>query len=184
MDILEKSKEYAKGKAIDAITAAIEQAYADGYKDGLEHYENERLDSIVDGIEYKDLDLPTGTRWASCYVGGFLHEEMLCYEEAKKLSLPTKADFVELCKECRIDKHNVNIRITGTNSKELILPFVNVEHVTDDKKGDSIAFWLRDDSDDVDKNYARVLPSGEVIVSKNFMGYKMPVVLVLRKEKA
>jgi hypothetical protein len=73
MDILEKSKEYAKGKAIDAITAAIEQAYADGYKDGLEHYENERLDSIVDGIEYKDLNLPTGTRWASCYVGGFLH---------------------------------------------------------------------------------------------------------------
>lgn len=31
MNITERSKEYAKGKALDAITAAIEQAYADGY---------------------------------------------------------------------------------------------------------------------------------------------------------
>ena len=50
MDIIEKSKEYAKGKAIDALTAAIEQAYVDGYNDGLKHFENARLESFVDGV--------------------------------------------------------------------------------------------------------------------------------------
>ena len=34
MDILEKSKEYAAGKALDAMTATIAEAYAAGYKEG------------------------------------------------------------------------------------------------------------------------------------------------------
>jgi hypothetical protein len=54
MNITERSKEYAKGKALDAITAAIEQAYADGYNDGLKHLENEKLEAIKDGVEYVD----------------------------------------------------------------------------------------------------------------------------------
>ena len=68
MDIKEKAKMYAEGKAIDAISAAIEQAYTDGYNEGLKHYENEKLESIVDGVEYKDLMLSSGTKWATAYL--------------------------------------------------------------------------------------------------------------------
>lgn len=35
MNITEKAKEYADGKAFSAITTAIEEAYAASYKDGL-----------------------------------------------------------------------------------------------------------------------------------------------------
>ena len=84
MEISEKAKKYAEGKAVDAISAAIEKAYIDGYNDGLKHYENERLESFIDGIVYKDLKLPSGTKWASGYVKdkGFIGK--FSYEEACK----------------------------------------------------------------------------------------------------
>ena len=53
MDIIEKAKEYAEEKAIKGINALVEQAYLDGYNDGLKHYENEKLVSeciFNDGI--------------------------------------------------------------------------------------------------------------------------------------
>ena len=65
MSIEEKSKEYAKGKALDAMTAAIEQAYADGYNDGLKHFENEKIERMKDGVDYKDLGLTSKTLWSS-----------------------------------------------------------------------------------------------------------------------
>lgn len=68
MNIKEKSKLYAEGKALEAISTAIEQAYEAGYHDGLKHYENERLEAIKDGVEYVDLGLPSGTMWSSCCI--------------------------------------------------------------------------------------------------------------------
>lgn len=184
MDISEKAKEYAKGRALDAISAAIEKAYFDGYKDGLKHYEKERLESIVEGIEYVDLELPSGTKWASYYVGGSGHETLLSYNEAKKLSIPTKAEFEELCKECQID-HNFShyLTFTGLNGNSINLLLSKITNVTNDNVDESVAFWLEDDSEDKFKNYARVLSSKAIPDSKAFMGYKMPVILVLRKDK-
>ncbi len=192
MDILEKSKEYAKGKAIDAITSAIEQAYADGYKDGLQHYENERLESVVDGVNYVDLKLPSGTMWASDYIRDKNNAIVkFTYMEASKLCIPTKADFEELCNECQIDQNKYyHITFTGQNGKIIDLEVLNIENVTiynDNKslesclKNLSVVFWLKDDSEDKNKNYARVLSSKEILDVKAFMGYKMPVLLVLRK---
>lgn len=187
MDISEKAKKYAEGKAIDAISAAIEQAYLDGYNDGLKHYENERLESIVDGVEYKDLKLPSGTKWASGYLKdkGFLG--MFAYEEVAKFNLPTKEDFDELCKECAIDNYlytrNHGIMFTGKNGIKIEIPYVKVEHVTDDNVIDSIAFWLKNDGEDTQKDYARVFSTKTFPEKKTFMGYKLPVLLVLKKDR-
>lgn len=183
MDIKERSKEYAKGKALDAMTAAIEQAYIDGYNDGLKHYENERLEAFVEGIEFKDLELKSGTRWASGYVmdNGFIG--LFSYKEASKFNLPTKKDFEELCIECKIDFYNYSknkcIRFTGMNGEIIELPCVNV----DDNVYDSISFWLKNPGENTEKEYARVNSSRKVLDAKIFMGYKLPVLLVLRKDK-
>lgn len=186
MDIKERSKEYAKGKALDAMTAAIEQAYADGYNDGLKHYENERLESIVDGIEYKDLKLKSGTRWASGYVmdkGVIGH---FPYMEAAQFTLPTKEDLEELCRECIINNYlytkNHGISFTAKNGEKIELPYVKVENVNDDNVFESIAFWLKNSGENTEKEYARINSHKKVIDAKTFMGYKLPVLLV-RKEK-
>ncbi len=183
MNITEKSKEYAEGKAIDAISAAIEQAYVDGYNDGLKHYENERLESIVDGVEYIDLKLTSGTKWASGYLKEKASLGWFAYEDASKLNLPTKEDFEELCKECVIDfknyTHNKCIRFTGKNGKIIELPCVKV----DDNVYDSISFWLKNEGEDTQKEYARVNSTRKVLDVKTFMGYKLPVLLVLKKDK-
>ena len=184
MNITEKSKEYAEGKAIDAISAAIEQAYVDGYNDGLKHYENERLESIVDGVEYIDLKLTSETKWASGYLKEKASLGWFAYEDASKLNLPTKEDFEELCKECAIDNYlytnNKGIMFTGKNGKKIEIPYIKAIHVTDDNVNDSIAFWLKNEGEDTQKEYARVNSSRKVLDVKTFMGYKLPVLLVLK----
>lgn len=182
MDISEKAKKYAEGKAIDAISAAIEQAYADGYYDGLKHYENERLESIVDGVEYIDLKLTSGTKWASGYLKEKASLGWFAYEDASKLNLPTKEDFEELCKECAIDNYlytnNKGIMFTGKNGKKIEIPYIKAEHVTDDNVISSISFWLKNDGDNIQKTYARVNEHKKILDMKTFMGYKLPVLLV------
>lgn len=187
MNITEKSKKYAEGKAIDAISAAIEKAYADGYNDGLKHYENERLESIVDGVEYIDLKLTSETKWASGYLKEKASLGWFADEDASKLNLPTKEDFEELCKECAIDNYlytnNKGIMFTGKNGKKIEIPYIKAIHVTDDNVNDSIAFWLKNEGEDTQKEYARVNSSRKVLDVKTFMGYKLPVLLVLKKDK-
>lgn len=187
MDIKEKAKEYAKGKAIDAISAAIEQAYLDGYNEGLKHYENEKLESIVDGVEYKDLMLSSGTKWASGYLKDNGLIGMFSYLDACKFNIPTKEDFEELCRECVIDNYlytkNNGIKFTGKNGEKIEMPFIKVANVTDDNVIESVAFWLRNDGEDTKKIYARVFSSKTTPDSKTFMGYKMPVLLVMKKGK-
>lgn len=188
MNIIEKSKEYAKGKALDAMTAAIEQAYTDGYNDGLKHYENERLESFVDGIEYKDLMLPSGTRWAGGYVRDKDIFVFFSYMEASKFNLPTKEDFEELCRECAIDNYlhtkKHGIKFTGINGETLELPYVELREITSDKGAPQyIAFWLKNEGDNPQKVYARVNENKKIINSQVFMGYKLPVLLVRKMKK-
>lgn len=187
MDIKERSKEYAKDKALDAMTAAIEQAYEDGYNDGLKHYENERLESFVDGIEFKDLRLENGTRWAADYVRDNGLVGLFPYMEACKFNLPTKKDFEELCKECKIDFYNYStnkcIRFTGKNGEIIELPCVKVPNVTEDNVYDSISFWLKNPGENTEIEYARIDSSRKVLDVKTFMGYKLPVLLVRKVQK-
>ena len=68
MEIIERGKKYAEGKALSALSSVIEQAYIDGYNDGLKHLEIEKLEAMKEGVEYVDLDLPSGTLWSSRYV--------------------------------------------------------------------------------------------------------------------
>lgn len=188
MDIKEKSREYAEGKAVEAISAAIEKAYFDGYNDGLKHYENERLESFVDGVEYKDLMLESGTMWAAGYVRDNGLIGLFSYIEASKFNLPTKEDFEELCRDCAIDNYlytnNHGIKFSGKNGEKIELPFIKVDGITSDLgMPQYIAFWLKDEGDNPQKMYARVNDQKKIIDSQVFMGYKLPVLLVRKVKK-
>ena len=115
MNITEKSKEYAEGKAIDAISAAIEQAYADGYKDGynegLSSRDNFSSNEVEDGVEYADLGLPSGTKWAI----DFLRDDkgkvkFLLYEEA----VDSEEDVDVVLVDCRLGKSSMSSPISST----------------------------------------------------------------------
>lgn len=69
--ISEKAKNYADGKVLEALTAAVENAYTDGYKagynDAVEKLNNGAQELESDGITYVDLGLPSGTLWTLKY---------------------------------------------------------------------------------------------------------------------
>ena len=185
MDINEVAKQYAEGKAVNAMTAAIQQAYFDGYNDGMQHREKLILDAIVDGVQYVDLQLPSGKMWSSSYVKNKDLYNSLPYIEASKLHIPTKEDFEELCTYCAKDyyltKDVKGIQFTGTNGEKIIIPYYKIKEKADEDYVEHFTFWVKDDDDSTNKNYAFNSSRKEGIVgfvTKIFMGYKLPIMLV------
>ena len=101
MDIKEKAKAYAEGKALSAITTAIEEAYTAGYNDALSI--KKEPDVVEDNIKFVDLHLKDGTLWASDYLRGKDGEIIYCtYDEAEPLGIPTEEQFNDLMKQCNV----------------------------------------------------------------------------------
>ena len=178
MDIIEKSKEYAKGKALEAISSAIEQAYVDGYNAGLNHLENEKMEALKDGVEYKDLGLKKKTLWSSKYIKYDNSNGTKCmgYMEASKFNLPTKEQFEELCSVCYAEHHNANdykgIKFTGITGETILIGYLDKNQ---------IGFWLKDDEDSNEKLVANVIIEkckAKPQYTKAFMGLKYPVMVV------
>ena len=190
MDIKEKAKEYAEGKALEAMTAAIEQAYINGYNDGMRHRENLILESFVDGVEYVDLDLPGGKMWSKTYVKDKDIYSVMPYIEASKLNIPTKKDFEDLYAYCAKDyelmKKGSGIRFTGKNGNTILVPYYEIREIFHNDTSEHFHFWLKDEEEDSQKNYAynsvkETYLVGEV--AKIFMGYKLPIMLVKERSK-
>lgn len=192
MDIEERAKMYAEGKALEAITSAIEEAYAngyrDGYKDGISKADVQPPLEIVDGITYVDLGLPSGKKWSFEYLvdknSRFRQYKKFTYEEASKLNIPTKEDFAELVKYCKM------IPKKDTDNKEYQWDFLDklkgqyikvlktyAETASSTKEFKSFAFWLRDDNPVGDE---RLCADGSFLelLGNVYMGYKLPIMLV------
>jgi len=185
MDIVKKSREYAEGKALEAISSVIAQAYADGYKDGLQHLENEKQESLKTGVTYVDLGLTSGTLWSSQYLKDIYYLE-LPYIEAAKLSIPTVAQYEELCRECeivpqygiRLDKLS-GFKFIGKTGKSIYIDRYNVSPTLNVRE--SYYFWLKDDVEGSEKDCACLWEKDELgspNKHKIFMGLKSPVMLV------
>lgn len=188
MNITEKSKEYAKGKALDAITAAIEQAYVDGYNDGMKHLENEKLEAIKDGVEYKDLGLKSGTQWSSKRIINEEGRGVFSYMEVSKLFIPTKEQFEELCRDCfscyEISNICHGIKFIGTNGESIVIEYSKIKEISHVDDQDSFQFWLKDDGDSIEKLTAKVSikdHKATPIFEKVYMGIKLPVMLVKKE---
>ena len=185
MNITERSKEYAQGKALEAISSAIEQAYTDGYNAGLNHIENEKLEAIKDGVEYVDLKLKSNTLWSFKYIKdqGFFNK--MTYMDASKLNLPTKEQFEELCRECIAsfvnEKNCHGIKFTGINGESIIIEYFTHDLLAQIDKKTWFNFWLKDEEDSSERLSANVKIENNKatpIFEKVFMGLKLPVMLV------
>ena len=155
MDIVEKSKEYAKGKALDAITSAIEQAYAKGYEAGYNDAVNRNMADnqgivLIDGLEYVDLNLPSGTLWSKDSLektNGY--SIYLTYYEAAKLKIPTPQQFDELERCCEKIPIENKGRICGfrymcrENGAFIDLHYCGGYKGSEPISFGSFAFWVR-----------------------------------------
>ena len=192
MDINEKAKMYAEGKALDAITSAIEKAYAEGYKDGykdcIAKTGIEPPVEIVDGITYVDLGLPSGKKWSFAYLKDindfYGNSKKLTYEEASKFNIPTKDDYLELIKFCElIPKKNSDNNIyrwdalSKTNGRYIELYKTSAVIASSVKEYESFVFWLRDNNPEGDERLCAD-GSSKDLLGKVCMGYKLPIMLV------
>lgn len=180
MNIKELSKEYAEGKALNAITTAIEEAYAKGYKDGYTQAVSDTKKNIPNelesGMEFVDLGLPSGTLWANDYLRDKEgKKKYLIYDEASQYNLPTKEQRDELFEytEIKILSNTTNNRIVflGRNGVSLDILSDNIIN------GKYPTYWIKDEADDV--NGYRAIGA---TIEKYFKGKKLPLILVRQKK--
>ncbi len=202
--ISEKAKNYADGKVLEALTAAVENAYTDGYKagynDAVEKLNNGAQELESDGITYVDLGLPSGTLWTLKY---FEDDEeninYLPYVKAAKLGLPTKEQVDELIEKCRWQGEFSSTRVTfyganciGATGEKI--SFYSYGYKENDEiigapnyGGGNAYFWIYDEEDGDEKNVVRIYdvengkPKMEIV--KIFSGYKLPVLIVRKRNQ-
>lgn len=189
MDITGKAKRYAEEKTLTGIKTLVEQAYLDGYNDGLKHFENEKLERIKDGVEYVDLGLPSGTLWSSVILKNAQNiTKVLPYIEASKLNIPTKEQFEELFMECH---HRVyysqstgikGLIFTGKNGNSILIEYATIDGHSKTKR---LCFWLKDEKESNVKLSAKTNIIDRKLVAAVdiiFMGLNLPVMLVMSKD--
>ena len=184
MNITEKSKEYAEGKALSAITTAIEEAYAtgyqEGYADGYANREKPETPIKYNIVSYIDLDLPSGTKWATSYLTKTNGEiELLQFSDARTFNIPTIKQFQEFLDntEQHISKRDgqlVTEFISLRNGARFWLPNGHFRHNGNFYK-DNYIFWLKEKFNSTTGKYAL----GATIQTRDLisMAY-MPVLLV------
>ncbi|MCR5158828.1 MAG: hypothetical protein K6D37_06835 [Prevotella sp.] len=184
MNIKDKAKEYAEGKAINALTAAIESAYAEGYNagfnDGVASKEGEKPDDLDDGVEYVDLGLPSGTKWAADYLkdkdGNKLY---FPYCEAAKLDIPTKEQYEELLKFVKLVYHPTKsiVSFLGVNGNSVNYHGSDYKEVDFWRSNDDkVLFWLGGEQEGNNRITADFHYKDKMGIM--FMGCKLPVILV------
>ena len=188
MDIKEKAKAYAEGKAQDAITTAIEEAYVagynDGYNDGFANRKKPDEPSKYKNVNYIDLDLPSGTKWATDYLRKANGEiELLDFFNAKAFNIPTQKQFQEL-----ID--NTEQLMTHRNG-QLVTEFLSIKNGARfwlpngcyKKNGfydeDNYMFWLKE----AFNSQKAIFALGPIIDSWDLIpSYSLPIVLVSKSD--
>lgn len=186
MDIQEQAKAYAEGKVLEALSAAVEKAYMDGYEEGYRAAENSKVNEVIDGVEYVDLGLPSGTKWASGYLTDNNKGERiyLTYGEAEKLNIPTTEQFRELL-NCCINTSLSYIRSGIVYGKQFLgsngnfVEYYNAEMVFGDKMKPlgNIAFWLKENSQEGTVGESASYATSDNFL-KEFVGTRFPVILV------
>lgn len=167
MTIEEKAREYALDALKEEI-GKVEKAYIDGYNAG----KNENKPVNIDGVEFYDCGLPSGTLWSKPLENKYHSLIQLPYVKAEQLSIPTKEDFEELKKYSQISivqvkgirgiTHNVTTRF-------------GVKIGLEDKD-----FWVKDAIENETKATAC---NGKIEFIKLFMGEEHAIILVKHPDK-
>ena len=184
MDIKEKAKKYAEGKALSAITIAVEEAYAtgyqEGYADGIANREKPEAPIKYNIVSYIDLDLPSGTKWATSYLTKTNGEiELLQFSDARTFNIPTIKQFQEFLNntEQHLSKRAdqlVTEFISLRNGAQFWLPNGCLKYNGIYDK-DNYMFWLKENFKSINAKYA----FGSTLQTNNQVSlYYLPVLLV------
>lgn len=184
MNITDKSKEYAEGKALSAITSAIEDAYAagyqEGYEDGYANREKPETPIKYNNVSYINLDLPSGTQWATGYLTKANGEmELLSFLDARNYNIPSIKQFQELLDNTEQFKKNLGGQlitefVSVRNNARFWLPNGCYSYNGLFNK-DNYMFWLKESFYSVTGKYA----FGPAILTRDQISlYYLPVVLV------
>lgn len=202
MNVLEQADKFAEGKANQAITKAIVDAYIEGYRAGYNDREEELpLDLRDEKTEYVDMGLPSRTLWSTDYEEEESKYLYLPYDKAKNFKLPTKAQWEELFSLCKwehifkqgdylsqlgnFEQIYYGVNCVGPNGQ--ILSFKPTGHITTSFLQDQrdIFFWQEDNSNRSEKcnvhvfqEYNIISPCAKIEVANAFVGYKLPIRLV------
>lgn len=194
MSNIDNAKKYAEGKVNDALNQVVAEAYMAGYNAGYQDGCNKVVkDSVMEGIEYVDLGLPSGTLWSSDYVkddnGNTIY---VTQENSADYKIPTYEQFKELMDECKWDQkseknwtewgnyyyHEWAICL-GPNGNKIIFEKTGLYEATDClTRTSEILFWLNN-KESFHGNCANItLNNLEVGSGSEFSGYKLPIRLV------
>ena len=188
-DIMEIAANYAEGKANDALDKAIAQAYADGYRDGYKDRDDEILVDLRDNkTEYIDLGLPSGTLWSSDYERSGEELIYLPYESASGYGLPNLDQMKELLNTCKwvckrdASKDIEELLCVGPNGN--VISFERTGYIKVDiiEAGLTGKFWIKEETEKLEKSIGRFSWNKEMYVSSEYSGYKLPIRLVKTKK--
>ena len=195
MDIQEEAKKYAEGRIISAFNQAIEEAYIKGYNAACDEMQNNQQRIVeVDGMQFLDMELPSGTLWSAGYLTEQNSIKTVTFNQAQKYSLPTKEQWEELNRYCIINScyityQGLGIEIISIDRNIIRIPTFGY------REGDSyknfVRFWLKEENE-----YAKTLgfivqsthikDSGiqrvHVGISSYFKGEQLPILLVKTRE--
>lgn len=191
-----KAEKYAEGKAYEAITKVIAEAYAEGFKDGYKTREEEIPVDLRDNkTEYVDLGLPSGTLWATDYEKVDDKIEYKPYSGTSNYKLPTEEQWEELKKYCKWEFRFKNVGYTnnyvisianciGPNGNILSFSPTGIMQASSILDMHEIYFWILDDEENLEKKSAKIYkykdPNKRAFteISKQFSGYRLPIRLV------
>lgn len=199
----ELAQQYADEKT-KAFAEAIKDAYLKGYEQG-ELYVASTIN--IDGVDYVDLGLPSGTLWAApkSKLNGFCSSyEMYSFVEANKVNIPIVEQFEELKKNCRTVNHprpaSKQVDIVGLYGQRIEVCTCNYDNPyngftnhndyqgegadtwASDKHSENI-FGLKSSVEDGKAKAFKIDDDGDWRVCKHFAGFKLPLFLVKSKQE-
>lgn len=181
-----KATQYVEDNLKDILSEAFAKVYTDGYRNGYNDCKNQEPQAIApEGINYVDLDLPSGTLWSDEYMIENDNVVNLHYDDAVKFNIPTEEQFKELIKYCRFEfKTDINNVITyyfiarnGNRIQFRSLGYLAAKLIQYNSWACS---WLKSEEKD-GENLAICLDPTYPKYTSLFKGYKMPIRLVKSK---
>ena len=174
----ELAQQYAEEKAAE-MAKLLKAAYLKGYEQG----ELKVACSIsIEGVEYYDLGLPSGTLWSKPL--GSYGYKLFSYNDASRFDgLPTEAQWEEL-KKCRI----YDDYIIGYSGMRIPISTIREGGFGIDDRGENVPkgnnlFWLKSEMDEKGEAKAGRFNADGLSVVSHFAGYKLPVMLTKKREE-
>ena len=171
----ELAQQYAEEKAAE-MAELLKAAYLKGYEQG----ELKVACSIsIEGVEYYDLGLPSGTLWSKPL--GSYGYKLFSYNDASRFDgLPTEAQWEEL-KKCRI----YDDYIIGCSGMRIYIDTSRSNYT--DYRGENVPegynyFWLKSEMDEKGVAKAGSFNANGLSIVSHFAGYKLPIMLTKKRE--